>query len=298
MRTVVAAVTVMVPASAVTAEVAAARLALPLVAPPEIVNAIASDRKRTGMRFGLHCLTSVTLSGICLSAQSDAPRAFEVASVKLNKSGEGRSFTRTTGGRVEWTNVTLKMCISMAYNVHDYSLSGPDWLSSVRVDIVAKPSAPEHDVDLMMQTLLMERFKLVAHRESRSVTGYALVVGASGAKIHSVEPGEKKEYWGIGTLKGESAPMTLLTQMLAARLHGPVEDNTGLPGVFNFTLTWSPDDVPSGPPSASGTSIPDGRDGPSIFSALREQLGLRLEARKVPIQILVVDHVEKIPTEN
>ena len=250
------------------------------------------------MRFGLYGLSFIMLSGLDLIGQASHTPAFEVASVKLNASGEGRSFTRTTGGRVEWTNVTLKMCICMAYNVHDYSFFGPDWLSSVRVDIVAKPSAPEHDVDLMMQTLLMERFKLVAHRGSRNVTAYALVVAASGPKIHAVELGEKKEYWGIGTLKGESVPMTLLAQMLAARLHGPVEDKTGLPGVFNFTLTWTPDDVPSGPPSASGASIPDRREGPSVFSAVQEQLGLKLEARKIPTQILVVDHVEKAPTEN
>jgi len=148
------------------------------------------------MRFGLCLVIFVTLCEICLSGQSDRPSAFEVASVKLNTSGEARSLTRTTGGRVEWTNVTLKRCICMAYNVHDYSFSGPDWLSSVRVDIVGKPSAPEHDVDLMMQTLLMERFKLAVHRESRNVTGYALVVAASGPKIHSVELGEKKRVLG------------------------------------------------------------------------------------------------------
>lgn len=184
----------------------------------------------------------------------------------------------------------------MAYDVRDYSFSGPDWLSSVRVNILAKPSGPEHEVDLMMQTLLTERFKLVVHRESKILTGYALVVAASGPKIHPVEPGQSGENWGRGILKGQSVSMKRLAQMLSARLQGPVEDKTGLLGVFNFTLTWTPDDVPSGQPPADPT--PDRRDGPSIFSALQEQLGLRLEARKIPTQILVVDHAEKAPIEN
>jgi uncharacterized protein (TIGR03435 family) len=245
--------------------------------------------------YGVCC---IVLSVATLIAQTDRVPVFEVASVKVNTSGSGNSRTRTTGGQVEWTNVTLKMCLLMAYDVLDYSFSGPDWLSSVRIDIVAKPSGTEHQVQLMMQTLLKERFKLAVHRESKNITGYALVVAAGGPKIHSVEPGEAAENWGRGLLKGKNVSMTRLAEMLSAKLQGPVEDKTVLPGVFNFALTWTPDEVPSGSPPVNAASIPDRRDGPSVFSALQEQLGLKLEARKIPTQVLVVDHMEKAPTEN
>jgi uncharacterized protein (TIGR03435 family) len=241
--------------------------------------------------------------------QSKAPTpTFEVASIKLNTSGDRGSGTNGTKGELTITNATLKSIIQSAYNVREYSFSGPDWLGSVRFDINAK-FPPEESTEitrerrqltrqLMMQNLLAERFKLEAHRETKMLPGYTLVVTKKGAKL---KPSERKDGTSIttnnGIMDGTGMSMKSLANMVSITLRGPVADMTGIEGSYDIKLEWSTDEGGGGGIGSTGEAkSPDTR--PSIFTALQETLGLRLEARKVPVEILVVDRVERTPTEN
>jgi uncharacterized protein (TIGR03435 family) len=141
----------------------------------------------------------------------------------------------------------------------------------------------------MLQTLLAERFKLAVHRESRVVNAYALVVDKKGSKIQSVDPGPSAMTWYQTRLVAKTVSMTQFADMLSSHLDRPVKDQTGLPGVYNITLEWLADDAPltTGGPTAT-----------TVFGALEEQLGLRLQTAKLPIDILVVDRIERTAIEN
>src|SRR5260221_90014 len=125
-------------------------------------------------------------------AFGQSPAAFEVASIKPNVSGSGHSSSHTSKGGVTMRNVSLKQCIEMAYDVKDYALSGPDWLSSEKFDIVAKPPSgtPDDQFRPMMQSLLGDRFKLAVRREPKTLSAYALVVGKNGPQLQKVEAGD------------------------------------------------------------------------------------------------------------
>ncbi len=233
--------------------------------------------------------------------------AFEVASIKLNDSGDRGSRTNSTNGEVRMQNSPLKGIIMGAYDVRDYSFSGPDWLSTVRFDITAK--LPPSDAEkipkeqrqqarrIMMQKLLAERFKLVTHTETKTLSGYALVVAKKGPKL---TPAASKAGTSISNgndrLDGQGMSMANLATLLGNQLQGPVADMTGLAGRYDIKLEWSLDDGKAGGGDSDGKAATDSR--PSIFTALQETLGLRLETRKIPVEILVVDHVERTPTEN
>jgi uncharacterized protein (TIGR03435 family) len=207
-------------------------------------------------------------------------------------------------GQLEMRGYTLKTLIFAAYNVNDYSLSGPDWLGSVNLDVVAKLPASAADLSpesrvrmiwVMLQGLLAERFKLKVHREEKDVAGYALVVAPGGPKMRRVDEPRRGRV-GPGSIVAQSAPIAQIVASALGAVGRPVHDMTGLSGNYEFTLKWTPEDkVLSG---ADSTSTDPGDRPPSIFTALQEQLGLRLEPRKLPIETLVVDHVERVPTEN
>lgn len=229
----------------------------------------------------------VTLAFLCsaLFAQT-----FEVASVKPNVSGSGHSDTDVDGNLLRMKNVTLKACITWAYRMTDSQVSGPDWLTSERFDIVAKAESGKPQPE-MLASVLAERFKLAVHREMKELTVYALVVAKNGPKLKKVDPGEGDTTSRRGHLTATRVSMAGLARFLAGpnvRLGRPVVDKTGLDGVFNFNLDWSPE----GSAEKAADALP------SIFIALQEQLGLKLEAQKGPVEVLVVDHVEKTPTEN
>jgi len=243
-------------------------------------------------------------------AQSRGPDAaalsFEVASVKPNTSGTRGGRLNTETGRLTITNIPLRTCVKAAYQVQDYQLiGGPGWPETERYDIVAKAESPVGDDQLMrmLQSLLAERFKLALHRETKELPGYALVMGKNGPQLHEVELAGKG--WvrnGVGRLNGQEVSMARLAEGLSGRLGWPVLDQTGLKGVFDLKLEWTPDpalarNAGEGKESAAVESGSDA-SGPSIFTALQEQLGLRLEARKVPAEILVIDHIERKVTDN
>ncbi len=227
--------------------------------------------------------------------QTTPAPAFEVASVKPNKSGCGSTSTHTRSGEIVMENISLKGWMERAYNVKDYSLSGPPWLDSECFDVIAKPPAgtPQNRFNAMLQTLLVERFKLAFHHESKMLPAYALIVDKKGPKIQPVEAGGSTgTSSGRGRLTGSKVSMAEFAEQLSVQLDRPVQDLTRLQGVFDYKLLWTEDKpVAPGAPDDSAT-------GPSLFSAMQEQLGLKLEGRKLPVQILVVDHIERVPTEN
>lgn len=229
-------------------------------------------------------LATAVLISVALFGQT-----FEVASIKPNPSGNGHSDTDVDGNLLRMKNVTLKACITWAYRITDSQISGPDWLASERFDITAKTESGQPKPE-MLAAVLEQRFKLAVHRETKEMTEYALVVSKNGPKLKKVDPGENDTTSRRGHLTATRVSMNGLARFLAGpnvRLGRPVVNKTGLDGVFDFNLDWTPE----GPE-------PKGDAPPSIFVALQEQLGLKLEAQKGPVEVLVVDHVERAPTEN
>jgi bla regulator protein blaR1 len=252
-------------------------------------------------------------------AQSEAARlTFEVASIKPGSGDEhGVNLLRQPGGGVRTTNTTLKFLLTFAYDVRDFQVSGgPGWINSDRFDIVAKPergssgsvtedpgkmTAAQMKTDLgllrlRLQALLVERFQLIIHHETKEQPVYALVIGKNGSKLQESQSQQSlMRMMGLGSLNGEGVGLDLLARVLSNQLGRPVIDRTGLKGNFDFKLQWTPD--PGQPDGLDGGPPPPDPNGPSIFTAVQEQLGLRLESQKGPVDFIVIDRVEK-PSEN
>lgn len=226
---------------------------------------------------------------------------FEVASIKPNRSLDTRSSMHLSKGRLSAQNVSLKKVILNAYGIPDdreYRIEGPAWLGTERVDIDATfpGDATPAQVRQMLETMLTERFRLGLHRETRQLPMYSLVVAKGGPRIHPVEDGQGGTSGRAGRLEATKITMQKLADLLGRQMGVPVVDSTGLKGVFDFTLEWSPDQAPN-------MAAPDNHEagagaGPSIFTALQEQLGFRLISEKGPIEVLIVDHMEKTATAN
>jgi uncharacterized protein (TIGR03435 family) len=248
----------------------------------------------------LSTTTYVSAQGLGQTAES--PPVFEAASVKLN-TGSPRNMNAGPG-QIEWRNYTLHILIVLAYGVGYNSLSGPDWLDSVNLDIIAKlpasaaglsPRDRARMANVMLQGLLAERFKLKVHQEEKVVPGYALVVAPGGPKMRRVEgPQRGGNFVSMGSITAKTLPVAQIVASAGGAVGATVRDMTGLSGNYEFNLTWTPEDKLLA--GADNTSTDDRP--PSIFTALQEQLGLRLEPRKFTIQTVVVDHVERVPTEN
>jgi len=244
-------------------------------------------------------LLAINIAGFApagLFAQS-APTApvFDVVSVKpvAVDAREPLDFRTYPGGRLKITNQTVKIILREAYGIKGYQLSGgPAWLYAERFDIDAKAEGGLSRAQMMamLQTLLADRFALKVHRESREGNVYALVVAKDGPKLK--ESTAKDSYIrlirntplelpGVSyTIGGQKASMARFAERLAdMELHRPVLDRTGLTGDFDFKVNYAIDDNPE--------------TGPSIFAAIQEQLGLKLETTKGQIETLVIDHVEK-----
>jgi uncharacterized protein (TIGR03435 family) len=230
------------------------------------------------------------------SQQSTA--TFEVASIKpSNADPHSSSGIKTGHGRLEARNVTLKRCIMSAYGIGPHQIyGGPDWLNSDHYEISAKADHPtDDDAELMqmLQTLLAERFKLKVHEEKRILPAFVLEV-KDGPKLQKAAGGESATNTSSNnnatSIDARNTTMDLFAKVLAREMDYPVIDQTGLQGPFNFKLHWTPDRRRP-PDTGSAEDI-------SIFTAIQEQLGLRLQSQKAPVDVLVIDHIERAPAEN
>jgi uncharacterized protein (TIGR03435 family) len=241
-------------------------------------------------------------------------QTFDVAVMKLHPGGspEG-SVTTQTGGpgtsdptRISIINRTLHRLLIESYGLIGYQLKDPPELDQVRYDITAKipAGATEQDVRLMMQNLLIERLQLKVRHEHQVVPVYALLIRKGGPKFkpsgEPVDPakqGMSRSSTAAGSIKLVAAGQTIpqLVSALFQQTDHPIMDMTGLTGKYDFTLTFA-----SRRASELSTTPPDARadDAPAIFQALQEQLGLKLEARKMPVDLVIVDSGQKIPIEN
>jgi uncharacterized protein (TIGR03435 family) len=226
--------------------------------------------------------------------QPTSQPAFDVATVKPSPPPSGDAIYINLGaeshGTVRMANVTLGECILWAYDlVSAEQVSGPAWISerAVRFDIVAKASSgtPSDQLRVMMQTLLAERFALKLRSEPRRMEHLELSVSKAGAKLEKSadrSPGSPFEYR-RGWLAYSHITTHTLAVLLARQLKQIVLDKTSLPGFYDVKLEWTPDD--------------EGVAGVDIFSAVRQQLGLNLEMKKTPVEVLMVEHAEKTPSE-
>jgi uncharacterized protein (TIGR03435 family) len=243
------------------------------------------------------------------SAEAKVP-AFDVVSIKPNKSGSGNNSTNFSNNSFSATNISVKMLLEDAYGVKQDLIYGlPGWANSDRFDIQAKIVEPDLDLlknlslkraRAMLQALLVDRFQVKVHTETKTLPVYELVVVKDGPKFKESAPEgspEDKSPNGVGRgsmtvqntdLTGHAIPLASLANMLTDQLHRTVLDKTGLTGQYDLLLKWTADDATDASPDSST---------PSIFTALQEQLGLKLQSSKGPVDTLVVDHVE-MPSEN
>jgi uncharacterized protein (TIGR03435 family) len=241
---------------------------------------------------------------VSVPAPQESP-AFEAASVKPTDPNRVGSTFNFAPGEVQIGGGTLRLIMEMAYDLRTFQiLGGPGWLDADRYDISAKNDAVLKDLDKdrrnaemrrRLQTLLAERFQLKIHRETRERPEYTLVVAKGGSKLREPTPGmDNGISRGCGLMKGTRTTMSNLATVLSRQVERPVLDRTGLNGRYDFELNYSPD-------SGCGSHQPDGdtpnsdtlTDRPSIFTAIQEQLGLKLESIKGPVEVIVIDRVEK-----
>ena len=257
-------------------------------------------------------------------AQAPAPGAtFDVSSVKPNKDGGPSSVRVTPGGMLTVTNNNLRNIIRNAWNLtNDQIVGGPDWIDSDRFDITAKASKPfsQDEARAMLQALLAERFGLVTHNETRELSVYLLTLarkdGALGPQMKksdldcaalfaAVTAGGKMPERlpngnlpcgisvraGQGLVVASPASMEQLTRNLVGGVGRIVVDKTGLQGYYDFTLNFAPEGPPP-PPGVPAGPAPD-PSAPSLFTAMQEQLGLKLEPGRAPISVLVIDRATR-----
>jgi bla regulator protein blaR1 len=265
------------------------------------------------------------------AASTPAP-SFEVASIKVNHSADRGAMIRfAPGGRFTANNVALKGLLEQAYRVKDSQLVGaPNWIETEHYDIDAKMDDATVDAmkkldgdqrreqySLILRALFVDRFKLRVRHETRDLPVYVLLVGKSGPKFHETAltaaelappnpKGPMIRMMGRGQLNVTAAGLDIFADVLSQNVGRVVLDKTGLKAKYDFTLQWTPDDSTDQMVKAAGAG-PDGKppldapppdaSGPSIFAAVQEQLGLKLEAQKSPLDVLVIDHIEK-PSEN
>lgn len=237
---------------------------------------------------------------MCAVSLPAQPLRFQSATIKPSQDPEGRSSYFTLPGKITLLNQTLRECVRIAYDVKIAQVAGgPKWIEAQRFDIEATAARPADDREMMamLRALLQERFRLTLHRDSKMFPGYALVVARHGLKIREVEPGPGHIDTRRGSLTGEAASMANLSQALSEVMSAPVIDMTEAAGVFTFRLQWSADLVRPGSLTAdepdNPTALPDSPTGPSLFAAVEEQLGLKLERRRIPLEVLVIDRAER-----
>jgi uncharacterized protein (TIGR03435 family) len=303
---------------------------------------------QTFRRTWLLAMGGIVVVGAVHALRAQAPAndpklpAFEVASVKPNKSRDGDRSFGLASGRFTATRSTLRELVGLAYQLqdgrlrHDSQISGgPNWINSDHFDIVAKAEGDSFGFDaaipagaarpgeisaidqvrMMLRTLLADRFKLTVHSEMRELPIYALVMARNDGKLGpqlrradldcvalrddgrgSASPEPRKAICGgfrglgPGGSTGHAVPMSLLAKHVEGSVDRVVLDRTGLTGRFDLDLQWTPDQ-PQRPGAPESRTVDP--NGVSIFTALQEQLDLKLESTKGPVDVLLIDHVER-----
>ena len=251
-----------------------------------------------------------TLVSACMLLNTSAgAQSFEAASIKPSPpASPDRPITGFQtpggglGGRLNTFSTTLRMMIEYAYNVKDFQVSGgPGWANSETYDIVAKGdgNSTSPQLRLMLQALLKDRFKLALRHETKAAPIYELVVAKGGSKIQEDTASRQRiAMTGPGKVVAQKTSLELFAQLLGTLAGRPVVDKTGLPTTYKFNLDWTPEPGERGLPGPPSPDVaPPESNGPSLFTALQEQLGLRLQSAKGPVDSLVIEEAEK-PTEN
>lgn len=230
-----------------------------------------------------------------MQATQPASPTFDSAVIRPNPSGDPNQGQWSPPGRglFKASSVSLELLIRLAYNVDPKQIANePSWLRSRLFDVTAKPEAgvllSREELRPRLQDLLQQRFHLVTHREAREVQGYALVIAKHGARLQPTKgapfPGFRSNV-NPGSLKGLSWSMADLAAYVTSLIGEPVADRTGIQGRYDVSVEYAPDD-------AVDSNLP------SLFTSLKETLGLRLTSRKVPVDMLVIDSVDETPTPN
>ncbi len=286
----------------------------------DLLRGTANMRRVLAQRWAWALLAGVALPGRLLHAQSAEIQTFDVASIKPNHANDKESSSMVLpGGRYTATNVTLRTLVKSAYGLHDDQLiGGPSWINSERFDIVAKaegyttPSAFRDHARLMLQPLLVDRFKLVLRRERQDLPVYALVLAKSGGVFgpqfqrsdaracsgalqamstvaRAAEPAAPlpcgAEIYRLGHLAARGMALSNFVLNVSRWTDRVVVDRTGLEGKFDWDLQWIPEDL-----SLQRTDAPEG---PSLLAALREQAGFKLTGQRSSVEVLVVVRVER-----
>lgn len=223
-------------------------------------------------------------------SQPSAQPEFDVVSIRpssFTSSGAVRIGAQSNPGTVTLTGIKPKDLIARAYSLKPYQIVGRNWLDEEHYDIVAKSGQRVSDSEqrLMLQSMLASRFELTARLETKELPCYELAVSKGGLKMPPVAADDTgpRYYPAPTAIRGKAISMARLADLLAAKTDGPVLDRTGVSGVFDVDLKWASDS--------------DTDAGPSLFTAVQEQLGLKLEARKSPIEVLVISHINR-PSQN
>ena len=238
----------------------------------------------------------------------DANPGFDVATIKpTDPNISSGPFFTVRGSHIIAVNTNGNDLVSLAYGLHSKQIvNGPPWLLTARFDIEGVPDVegrPNHDqVKLMIQKLLATRFKLVLHHEQRELAVYAIIIGKNGPKLTKTDrkPSDNTNfsYTNRVVLTVRNATMADFADgMQASFMDRPVVNQTGLTDRYDFLLKWTPDGSQSGlgekmPPPADDANAP-----PGLYTAIEEQLGLKLVSTKAPVDVLVIDHIE-MPSEN
>jgi uncharacterized protein (TIGR03435 family) len=243
---------------------------------------------------------------------------FDVISVKVNNSASHQAMMNFTPDGIRVSNIPVEFILQDAFGVNeDQIINPPGWAKSVAYDIEAKVAAEDVSAlknlsreqrATMMVNVLTDRFKLACHRETRTLPEYALVVSRSGSRLQEFKattdengkPRGNRMMVSGTSLTAEGIDMVSFSRLLAGRIHRPVVDKTGLTGKYTFKLEWANEphdgEGPGGPPheaAGPGASSASADTGPSIFTALQEQLGLKLDSEKGPVEVIVIDHLEQ-----
>jgi len=279
------------------------------------------------MKRTVACIGAAVLTSCSLFGQTAPPSpAFEVASVKLVTPPPGGRlpvYMDSDAGRVAYTGVSLMNVLIRAYDVNYDRIKGPAWLESEHYDIIAKlpDGAPKEQIPAMLQNLLAERFQMTVRRETKEQSVYALVVGRDGPKLKKSDGSGASPAFagadlrravvtsvtgpdGVSRMVAKGLTMSSLSDVLSRMVGRPVVDMTEIQGNYDISLEMGagasvgmPTAVAGADATGAAAPVRESASSASIFAVI-QQIGLKLESRKAPIEYIVVDKAEKVPTEN